>query len=80
MPKSARIAYLQWARERLDAIRTKTNGGDSVEALWWHRSFMDALHTRISSHSAETGRKYAPDYAKYHLATYGNDWHFLHNQ
>lgn len=78
VPADARRAYLNWTRERLDAIRTGTNGGDSVEAKWWYRNFMDALHRRITSHATGTGRKFAPEYAKYHMATYGNDWRFIH--
>jgi hypothetical protein len=27
----------------------------------------------------EYGSTIAPEYAKYHLATYGNDYRFLHN-
>jgi hypothetical protein len=69
--------YLAWARPRLDAIR---NGVNSVDASTWQRNFVSALHNRISSHIPnQTGRKFAPEYAKYHLAAYGNDFRFLHN-
>ena len=72
--------YLTWVKPRLEAIRTGENGGNTVEAIWWQRDFIAALHNRINSHIPnQTGRKYAPDYAKYHLATYGNDWKYLHN-
>lgn len=78
VPAEARHSYLVWARERLDAIRTKTLGGDSMEARRWQRDFMAALNNRISSHlPGQGGRKHAPEYAKYHLATYGDDWHYL---
>lgn len=69
-------AYLAWIRPRLAAIR---DGVDSVEARRWERDFVSALHNRLYSRMAGTGRKFAPDYAKYHLATYGNDYRFLHN-
>jgi hypothetical protein len=72
--------YLAWVKPRLAAIRDGVKGGDTVEAHRWHRDFMTALHRRISTHLPnQSGRKHMPDYAKYHLATYGNDWRFLHN-
>lgn len=71
--------YLTWIRPRLQALKTGENGGNKVEAKWWYRDFIAALHARISPHLPETGRKHAPDYAKYHLATYGNDYRFIHN-
>lgn len=67
--------YLSWARPRIEAI---ANGQDSLEARWWLRDFRRAMNARINTHlPARSGRKHAPDYAKYHLATYGNDYHFL---
>jgi hypothetical protein len=79
VPKDVRHEYLAWVRPRLEAIRTGTNGGDTVEARRWERNFIAALHNRITSHMPnQGGRKYAPDYAKYHLATYGNDYRYLH--
>lgn len=71
--------YLSYVRPRLEALRTGQNGGDTVAARQWYRyDFMPALHNRINSHiPGQTGRKYASDYAKYHLATYGSDWHYL---
>src|ERR1035441_4137305 len=69
--------YLSWVQPRILAIQ---NGENSVNARIWQREFVSALHTRVSSHfPKQNGRKFAPDYAKYHLATYGNDWHYLHN-
>lgn len=51
-------AYLSWVRPRLVAIR---NGETRVEAIWWHRDFIVALHNRISSHiPGQNGRKHAP--------------------
>ena len=66
--------YLSYVKPRIEAIRA---GNDTVDARIWHRGFVAALHNRISSHLAHDGRKHAPEYAKYHLATYGNDWHYL---
>jgi hypothetical protein len=63
----------------LAALKTGENGGNSIDAARWHRNFVDAIHNRIYSQMAGTGRKFASDYAKYHLATYGNDYRFLHN-
>lgn len=71
--------YLKWVKPRIEAIRTKQKGGDTVEARIWQRDFIRALHNRISSHIQNPGRKHAPEYAKYHLATYGNDWHYLNS-
>jgi hypothetical protein len=71
--------YLAWIRPRLEAIRTKQQGGATVEARQWQRDFVRALHSRINSHVPTPGRKHAPEYAKYHLATYGNDWHYLND-
>jgi len=51
--------YLEWVRPRLEAIR---NGENSVDAQIWHRNFMRALHTRISSHMANSGRKHSDGY------------------
>ena len=69
-------AYLSWIRPRLEAIR---NGENSLGARRWREDFVAALNTRISSHiPQQNGRKHAPEYAKYHLATYGNDFRFLH--
>jgi len=80
VPADAMSKYLAWIRPRLEAIRTKTQGGDTVEAIWWQRDFMRALHNRINSHIPnQNGRKHAPEYAKYHLATYGNDYRYLHS-
>lgn len=71
--------YLSWARPRVEAIRTAQNGGDTVEARRWQSDFVRALHNRITSHIPDqTGRKHAPEYAKYHLGTYGNDYRYLH--
>lgn len=75
--------YLSWVRPRLEAIRNgaieQGRAKDSYEALWWYRDFINALHRRISSHLSDTGRKHAPDYARYHMRTYGNDYRFIHN-
>ena len=69
--------YLAWIKPRLQAIR---EGNNKVDARIWHRDFVRALNNRITSHIPnQTGRKHAPDYAKYHLATYGNDFRFLNN-
>lgn len=69
--------YLAWVKPRVEAIRA---GDNSVNARIWQRDFLRALHNRINSHiTNQTGRKHAPEYAKYHLATYGNDYRFLHN-
>jgi hypothetical protein len=78
-----RHKYVEWVRPRIEAIR---NGAIDAErahgeynALWWHRDFVRALHSRITSNMAgQGGRKHAPEYAKYHLATYGNDYRYLH--
>lgn len=68
--------YLSWVKPRMEAIRTGANGGVMAEA--WLSDFRRALHNRINSHiPGRNGRKHAPDYAQYHLRTYGNDWHFL---
>ncbi len=79
VPVDARRKYLAYLTARLEAIRTGLNGGNTVSAVQWYRwDFLPALHKRISSHIPnQSGRKYAPEYAKYHLATYGNDWHYL---
>jgi hypothetical protein len=76
VPTEARHSYIAWIRPRLEAIRT---GNQTLEARRWQRDFLDALHSRISSHITETGRKFAPEYTRYHLATYGNDWHYLNS-
>ncbi len=84
VPKDVQHEYVEWIRPRLAAIR---NGAIEQErehgeynALWWQRDFVRALHSRITSNMpARNGRKYAPEYAKYHLATYGDDYRFLHN-
>ena len=70
--------YLSWIKPRLEAIRSGITGGDTLNAQEWLRDFRRALNTRINSHiEGMNGRKHAPDYAKYHLSTYGNDHHFL---
>jgi hypothetical protein len=52
--------YLSWIRPRLAAIR---DGENSVDARRWHRDFMQALHTRISSRGQNPAwRKLAPGY------------------
>ena len=51
--------YLSWIRPRLEAIR---KGESSVNARIWYREFLDALHTRISSHSPVSGRKMCRSY------------------
>jgi hypothetical protein len=76
VPADALRKYLRWIRPRLAAIR---DGNNTVDAQRWQRDFVAALHNRLYSQMAGSGRKFAPDYAKYHLATYGNDFHFLHN-
>lgn len=69
--------YLSWAKPRIEAIR---GGNRSVDARVWHERFVDALNARISSHMPfRNGRKHAPDYAKYHMASYGNDFRYLNN-
>jgi hypothetical protein len=81
VPTDVRHKYYAYVKARIDAIRTGENGGNTVEARQWYRyEFMRALHRRISSHlPQQTGRKHAPNYAKYHLATYGSDWNFVHD-
>lgn len=76
--------YLSWVRPRIEAIRAgaieQEQEQEEYNALWWHRDFVRALHNRISSHlPGQSGRKHAPEYAKYHLATYGDDYRYLHN-
>jgi hypothetical protein len=51
--------YLTWVRPRLEAIR---NGEQSTNARIWHRDFIKALNTRISSHLPANGRKHSHSY------------------
>lgn len=76
VPADAMHSYMAWVRPRLAALRSGTS---TIEAKRWQQNFRDALSNRIYSQMAGSGRKFAPDYAKYHLATYGNDFRFLHN-
>mgnify|MGYP001615772178 CR=1 FL=1 len=70
-----------FVKPRLDAIRAGNMGlVVTMEANRWLREFRTALHARISSHIPnQGGRKHAPEYAKYHLSTYGNDWRYLND-
>lgn len=55
--------YLEYVRPRLEAIRTKANGGNSASAVHWRAEFRRALDQRITLKAGpEIGRKRCPSY------------------
>lgn len=54
--------YLTYAKPRIEAIRTGLAGGNTINAYHWNKTFIKALHTRISSHIIRQGRKHSHGY------------------